>query len=199
MLLLSTLLFMPRYPRPRGAAIDGGLFSTFFPSILEHFTKTGSSPSSAFVKEAITLSPQMSPGSWEPSRRGCQFFFRRLGFPQLAWDIHLWRAWFCTEVWLKEHPQALPWLCSSGWWVVVGFFLSPPLFLRRSPKNIHQIEQGSSVEGSRKRARGTLALPTLSELFLVWVCSYFTYKRQKCSRHLIFQSHLNRAKFLSYG
>lgn len=50
MLLLSTLLFMPRYPRPCGAAVDSGLFSTFSPKISEHFTKTGRSPQSAFVE-----------------------------------------------------------------------------------------------------------------------------------------------------
>lgn len=81
MLLLSTLLFMPRYPRPHGAAVDSVLFSTFSPRISEHFTKTGSSPQSVFVKEATTLSPQMSPRSWELGLRGCQYFLRVTGIP----------------------------------------------------------------------------------------------------------------------
>lgn len=100
--------------------------------------------------------------------------FRRLGFPQLDWDIHLGRAWVCTEVWLKEYPQALPWLCSSGWWVVVGFFLSPPLILRRSPRIHTKLNRVPLWKAAEREQRRTLALPILSELLLTWECSCFT-------------------------
>lgn len=56
-----------------------------------------------------------------------------------------------------------------GYWLVVGFFffLFPPQFPRKSPMIYTKLNRGSSVEGSRKKAKEDFGF-ILSELYLFY-------------------------------
>lgn len=201
MLLLSTLLFMPSHPRPRGAAVDSGLFSTFSLRISEHFTKTGSLPQSAFVKEATTLSPQMSPGSWEPSLRGCQYFLQVTGIHSLSWT----ETFTCGE---PGFAQKCGWRsirkpCPDSVVVVGGLWLGLFFPLLCSSEDLQEYTPnwtGFLCRRQQKETKGDFGFTySLWTVFSMRMFMFYLKDRKKCSRHLIFQSRLNRAKFLSYG
>lgn len=71
-------------------------------------------------------------------------------------------------------------------------FFFPPQFLRRSPRIYTRWNRDSSIEGSRKRAKGTFKFTyTVSTVFTMRMFMFYLFnQRQKCLKHLIFQGHL---------